>query len=180
MKIPWYWILSVLLALIVAAVLNGLQSSFWYLLFGSFPPPLFWLIVLVYMSVTRPLWEATLMVYLLSLVNSAFTVFPLGAILVFSLMLMISLVLIRERVYWGGPTFFMLMVGAASMAAPIFYWLMSRWFEPNPVGVPQIFDWLISGLLTMLFSFPIYRLYQLVDMVAAQDAGAEGHHIGPR
>lgn len=179
MKIPWYWLLSVLLIVATTLALNGLQTSAWYLLFGSFPPPLLWLIVLVYMSVTRSLWEATLMTYLVALVNSSYTALPFEAMLVYCLSLMLILMLIRERVFWGGPTFFMLMVGVASLSAPITFWIVSRLFEKNPVFIPAIFDWLISALLTMLFSLPLYRLYQAFDAVAAQDAGAEGH-IGPR
>jgi hypothetical protein len=178
-KIPWYWILSVSLFLATTLVLNGLQTSFWFLAVGSFPPPFFWLIVLVYISVTRPMWEATLMTYLLCFINSAFTVLPFEAMLVFSLALMVTLVLVRERVFWGGPTYFMLMVAAATMAAPILHWIASRWFDKNPVFIPQIFDWLISCLLTIIFSLPLYRLFQWYDAVAAQDSSRESR-IGPR
>jgi hypothetical protein len=179
MKIPWFWLLSLLLFMAFTVILNGLQCGFWYLIFGSFPPPLLWLVALVYVSVTRTLWEATLMTYILTFVNSAFTAFPFEALLVYSLALMFMLMLIRERVFWGGATFFMLMVGVASLTAPILFWIASRWFDKNPVFIPQIFDWLISGLLTMLFSLPAYRMFQFLDVVASQDAGTEGH-IGPR
>jgi len=179
MKVPKFWLISILLIMALTVVFNGIQCTFWYLLFGGFPPPLLWLVALVYMSVTRTLWEATLMTYLLTLVNSSFTAFPFEALLVYSLVLMFMLMLIRERVFWGGPTFFMLMVGVACVTAPILYWLASRWFDKNPVFIPQIFDWLISGLLTVLFSLPLYRMFQIIDVVASQDAGSEGH-IGPR
>ncbi len=179
MKIPWYWLLSILLIVATTMVLNGLQTSLWYLLFGSFPPPLLWLVVLVYISVTRTLGEATLMTYILAFVNASFTAFPFEAMLIYCLAMMVMLMLIRERVYWGGPTFFMLMVGVASLAAPILFWISSRIFEKNPVFIPAIFDWLISALLTMLFSLPLYRLYQAFDSVASQEVGPEGH-IGPR
>jgi hypothetical protein len=138
-----------------------------------------WLVVLVYMTVTRPLWEATLMTYILAFVFSSFTVFPFEAFLVYSLMLMLVLILLRERMFWGGPTFFMLMVGVASLSAPILFWICSRWFDKNPVFIPDIFDWLISALLTVLASLPVYRLYQWFDRVALMDAGSEGR-VGPR
>lgn len=179
MKIPWFWLISIALIMLLDVILNGLQCTLWFQVFGGFPPPLLWLIVLVYMSVTRALWEATLMTYLLTLVNASFTAFPFEALLIYSLALMLMLMLIRERVFWGGPTFFMLMVGVASLSAPILYWLASRWFDKNPVFIPQIFDWLISGLLTVLFSLPLYRALQMLDTVSMQDAGSEGH-IGPR
>jgi hypothetical protein len=179
LKIPWYWALSLFLMLATAAVFNAFQTSLWFLVFGRFPSPMLWLIVLVYMSVTRPLWEATLMTYLLTFVFSAFTVFPFEAMLIYGLAMMVTLILIRERVFWGGPTFFMLMVGVASLAAPVFYWLCSRWFDKNPLFIPEIFDWLISALLTMLASFPVYRLYQFYDRVSLMDAGSEGR-VGPR
>ena len=89
-----------------AAVFSALQTSLWFLVFGRFPSPMLWLVVLVYMTVTRPLWEATLMAYLLAFVNAAFTAFPFEGILIYHLLLMLLLILIRERVFWGGPTFF--------------------------------------------------------------------------
>jgi hypothetical protein len=178
-KIPWYWLLSLILMLVAALLLNAVQSSLWILIFGRFPPPLFWLVILVYVTVTRPLWEAAMMTYLLTFVNSAFTAFPFEAMLIFGLIMMWILILIRERVYWGGPTFFMLMVAVASAVAPLLMWLTSRWFDKNPIFIPEIFDWLISALLTVLASLPIYRLYSWFDRVALLDAGSE-ERVGPR
>ncbi len=165
--------------LLTAVGLAAVQTSLWFLLFGRFPAPLFWLIILVYVSVTRPLWEATLTTYLLSAVNAPFTAFPFEAVLVYSLALMLILFAIRERVFWGGSTYFMLMVGVASVAAPILFWICSRWFDKNPLFFPAIFDWLISGCLSALFSVPLYRIYQWIDKVAAQDAGGD-LRVGPR
>lgn len=99
--------------------------------------------------------------------------------LVYSLLMMMALMLLRERVFWGGPTFFMLMVGVASISAPVVFWLCSRWFDKNPLVIPEVFDWMVSGLLTLLFSLPVYRLYQWFDRVALLDAGSEGR-VGPR
>lgn len=119
------------------------------------------------------------MVYLLTLVNSGFSVLPFEVFLVFQLVMMLVLFLIRERVYWGGPTFFMLMVGVAAVSSPILFWILSRWFDKNPIFIPEIFDWLISALLTVLFSLPIYHLYDWFDRISMMDSGSEGR-IGPR
>jgi hypothetical protein len=178
LKIPWYWLISLGLLLIAATVFGAFQTSLWYLVFGSFPSPMLWLVLLVYVSVTRPLWEATLTTYLLTLVNTSFTAFPFEAMLVYSLILMVTLILVRERVFWGGPTFFMLMVGAASLSAPIFFWATSRWFDRNPLFIPQVFDWMIAALLTLLASLPVYRLCQWFDRISLMDAGSEGR-VGP-
>jgi len=178
-KIPWYWMLSLALMIYTALLLAALQTSLWFLVFGRFPAPLLWLVPLVYVAVTRPLWEATIMTYAFTIVNSVFTAFPFEALLVYSILLMISLFLIRERVYWGGPTFFMLMVGVATPSAPVLFWLTSRWFDKNPVWVPAILDWMLSGLLTLLASLPIYHLYAWYDKIALIDSGSEGR-VGPR
>lgn len=179
MRIPWYWLLSLFLMIFTAVVLASMQTSLWFLVFGRFPAPMLWLVVLVYCAVTRPLWEAVMMTYLLTFVNAAFTAFPFEAFLIYSLILTVTLILIRERVYWGGPTFFMLMVGVATLSAPVVFWLCSRWFDKNPLFMPDLFDWILSALLTMLSSLPIYRLYSWYDRVALLDAGSEGR-VGPR
>ncbi len=162
-----------------ALILAAAQTSLWFLVFGRFPSPMFWLIILVYVSVTRPLWEATLVTYLLCAVTAPYTVFPFEALLVYCLSLMVLMVLIRERVFWGGPTYFMLMVAAASVSAPVLFWITSRVIDKSPLSFPNIFDWLISGCLTTLCCLPIYRLYQWFDVIASQDAGAESR-VGPR
>ncbi len=179
MKIPWYWLLGLGLMIFTTVLLCALQTSLWFSIFGHFPPPMFWLVILVYISVTRPLWEATLVVYLLSAACAPFTAFPVEAWLVYCLLLMLLLNVIRERAFWGGPTYFMLMVGVASLSAPILFWATSRLFDKNPVFLPAVFAWLISACLTTVFSLPLYRLYHWYDIIAAQDAGAEGR-VGPR
>lgn len=179
MKVPWYWLLGLGLMMFTAIILAAAQTSLWFLVFGRFPSPAFWLIILVYVSVTRPLWEATLLTYLLCAVTAPFTVFPFEALLVYCLSMMTILFLIRERVFWGGPTYFMLMVAVASLSAPIMFWITSRLVDKNPLFLPNVFDWLISGCLTTLSSLPLYRIYQWFDLIAAQDAGSEGR-VGPR
>ena len=165
--------------ILTAMVLSAAQTSLWFLVLGHFPPPMFWLIVLVYVSVTRPLWEATVMTYLLSLTMVPFTAAPFEAVLVFCLLLTVLIFLFRERVFWGGPTYFMMMVAGTSLAAPLIYWAVSRWIDKSPLSIPDIFDWLLSGCLTALFSLPMYRLYQWFDHIASQDAGTESR-VGPR
>jgi hypothetical protein len=179
LKIPWYWMLGIVLMIATVLVLSAAQTTLWFLVFGRFPAPMFWLIALVYISVTRPLWEATLLTYFLSFAVAPFTASPFEAVLVFCLALMVLIFAIRERVFWGGPTYFMLMVGGASLAAPLMYWIISRWLDKNPLSFPEIFDWLISGCLTTLCSLPLYRLYQFYDHIASQDAGSESR-VGPR
>lgn len=179
MKVPWYWLLGLAMMIVSVTVFTALQTSLWFLVFGTFPAPMFWLILLVYVSVTRPLWEATLTVYLLCAAIAQFTIFPFEGLLIFCLMMMLALYMTRERVYWGGPTYFMLMVGGASLVAPIFYWICSRWLDKNPLQIPDIFDWLLTGCLTVLVSPPFYRLYQWMDRVSEQDAGSETR-LGPK
>src|ERR1035437_529301 len=97
--------------IVTVLILAAVQTSLWFLVFGRFPAPMFWLVVLVYISVTRPTWEATLVTYLLSFAIAPFTALPFEGVLVYCLLLMLSIILIRERVMWGGLTYFMLMVG---------------------------------------------------------------------
>lgn len=179
MKIPWHWLLGLILIMLTASFLAAIQSSLWFLVFGSFPAPMFWLVILVYVSVTRPLWEATLTTYLLCAVTAPFTVFPFGAWLIYCLLLTVLLLLIRERVFWGGPTYFMLMVGVASLTAPILFWICSRWFDKYALYIPAIFDWMIAACLTALFSLPLYRLLQWFDKISTAEIGGD-NRVGPR
>jgi hypothetical protein len=178
MRIPWPRILSPLVIVLIATLLSGASTTLWFLVFGSLAAPMLWLIVLVYVSMSRRLLEATFLTYLLTMVHASFTAFPASSLLIHHLTLVGLLVLIRERAFWGGPTYFMLMTSVASILALPLFWLISRAVDSSPLAVPELWDWLLSILWTVAFSLPLYLLFSKLDQWSFADAG-EGA-LGPR
>src|SRR5947208_2907425 len=64
--------------LLVIFILFGLQSTFWYQIFGTISTPLLWLNLILYLGLYRKTLEAYLTSYALGFIFCAFSVTPLG------------------------------------------------------------------------------------------------------
>lgn len=173
MKLPWQPVLSVLFLLVVTAALTSFQTSLWVLALGGFPPPLFWLMMLVYVGVTRTPGPAVLIYYPMTLIISSFTVYPFEHFLLLNMLLLGAVLLVKGRIFWPGPTYFTLLCGSLSLVAPIVFWMISRVLDKNPVFLPEIFTWVVSGLMTMLVSLPIYRFLEVVEKAIQAEGRSE-------
>lgn len=173
MNLKWRRLLLLLFLCLLTIVFGGFQTSAWYLLFGNFPPPQLWLVLLVYVAITKPLGPALILTYALSLCNSAFTALPFGVLLLLSLLTVIALIYIRTQFYWGGPAYFVVIVGATSFIWPVAMWIASRVYDANPITIPAIWDWLISTLMTALVSPPLYATLEWVERRWGEDRSGE-------
>jgi hypothetical protein len=156
-------LLNYLLFVVAAMVFSGFQSALWLQLFGWFPAPQLWLTILVFWVLYRELWESVLMMYLLAVVVSAFTAKPFAHLLVINLLICLTLVFIKRRVYWSGATFFMLASGAATVALFFSGHLVSWRYDRNPATEFAPLRWLFTILVTMLLSLPLHRILSWFD-----------------
>ena len=111
----------------MAMFLCGLQTTFWFQIFGGLPAPLFWLNLVLYLVLFRKSFEGILTIYFVGLILRSFTALPLGMILI-SLLIIFGLVsFVKKRVFWpGSKYFFMASIGAAVTFHLLSYFL-SRW-----------------------------------------------------
>ena len=163
-------VLNYLLFSLLAVLLASFQSSLWLQLFGYTPPPYMWLAVVNYWVMFRRPGRALIMNYLVAYALFAMTGMPLN--ILFSVLLMNFAVLyfIRDRVFWAGPTHFMLACGGSAFFMPISIMISCLIFEAHPFLDFHAFAWIITALFTALAALPIYYVLVFIDRLTFQDA----------
>lgn len=173
MKNHWLTALNILALLLFADVLCALQTSLWMQVLGSFPPPLFWIAIMTYAILHRHISEAVFMVYAFTLVFCAYTVQPFEQLLLNNMIVLVFILLIKNRIYWASPNYFMLMTAAATAQHYLALLVLSQFLDKNPLRSPEFFHWMVSFLLTLLISFPVYGFLKWLDRLTQRDEMAE-------
>jgi hypothetical protein len=162
-------VIRFMIFLILAVLLAGFQTSFWYHLFGAIPPPILWLTVVVYFSLYRDWTEGLISSYLLSLALSVFTAMPEGLLSLLVLVIFFLGRFFRLRIFWAGPTYFMIVSGAAVPVFYIFHIVLSLYMEPNPLAKPEVLRWLGQTIETTGAAFFVFPLFQWIDELIKEE-----------
>lgn len=141
----------------------GFQCSLWLQTLGSTPPPLMWIPYLVYFSLYRHRTESLLAAYTIAAVMAGFSVMPLGPLLVCLLLIYFGIDMFKQRIFWGGVSFFAPVVGAVAVVFPILNLILSWLFDKNPIHELGILNTILSALFTTLVSFPLYSFFCRID-----------------
>lgn len=173
MKNHWLTALNIIGLVVVANVLSAFQTSLWMQVLGGFPPPFFWVIVLTYVILHRHVTEGVFLVYLFTLSLSAYTSLPFEQLLLTNMSSLVLILLIKNRIYWSSPNYFMLMTATSTFLHFVLVFVLSQFLDHNPLRSPELFSWTISFLMTILFSIPIYRVLKWWDRVTDRDELAE-------
>lgn len=178
MRERWLVVANLMLLLGSSLLLSALQSSFWFQLFGALPPPHLWIPLAVYLSLCRRPIEGIFTLYTISFIWMNLTVVPLGTFLFFVLGIHLAVQAIKQRVYWPGSTYFMIISGGAALLLPPYQLLLSLVFETQVLRGPDYISWILQALLTALFSLPIYPLLNWIDRITHKEQPAEtGTHV---
>lgn len=159
---------NLILLLLTALALSGLQTTFWFQVFGSLPAPLLWLNLVLYLILYRKPFEGILTIYLIAIFLLPFTAMPLG---VFSLSLLIIFLImnfIKKRVFWPGPRYFFIASVGIGICYHTSYFLVSKWFEANPATF-SFFHRFFEIVFTSLSSVPIYVSLSWLDHVTHKE-----------
>lgn len=173
MKNQWLILLNFLALAFIAEVACSFQTSLWMQVFGNFPAPMLWMVQLTYSVLHRRIFEGVALVYVTTLVLSAFTVEPFEHLLLINLFCLIFIQIVKNRIYWSSPTYFMLMTGATAFFHVVLLVILSQFLDKSPVRSPEIFQSCLSILLTMLSSLPLYRGFLALDRITERDETAE-------
>jgi hypothetical protein len=152
-----------LLFLVACFAALGVQCSLWLQILGSTPAPSLWMPFLVYLSLYRYRFESMAGIYLVAAAASSFSVCPFGMLLLVNLLLYLAMQLFKERIYWNGVGFFALVVAGASTIFTPLMMAISWVFDKNPIREMLLVNSIVSILLTVLFSFPLYSLFTAFD-----------------
>jgi hypothetical protein len=173
MKISSRGVANGFLFLLTGLAMAGLQTSIWDQMFGAFSTPHFWLPVLVYWCLYRTTAEAIVFVYLISTVLSAFTIMPVGLLILINLGVAAVVSAGQQRLYVPGLNYFMLMCGLAGFLFTAFHLSLSWTLEEFPVTRVGVFLWIMRTLLTALAGGMLYGLFRALDRLTEKEIPAE-------
>lgn len=166
------------LFLVTTTLLAGMECSLWLQVFGDTPGPNFWIPTLVFWSLYRRSEEGVIMVYLLTLLLSAFTSLPGSLFLLCNMTLFSGLLMIRQRIYTSGAIYFMLLCGGASFGFYLIHFGLSWIYDSNPVTSPAWFHWLLEPLFTILVALPLLKIFYWFDHLTNKELPKEMEAIG--
>ncbi|HWU42113.1 MAG TPA: hypothetical protein VN132_01705 [Bdellovibrio sp.] len=168
MKIRWNFILNFLLLFAVLYLVAGVQTTFWFELFGQVPAPLLWVNLLVYVMLYRKPAAAVFTIYAMGFILLTFTAMPLKMMWITSLILFTLVYGIKTRVFWTGSGYYTIMCGFSAVAYHLIYFLTSLVLEKNPASF-EIVDRLVQIILTPSFAFPMYWLLTKLDKISQDE-----------
>lgn len=163
MQKHWKEAFNYLAFLLVTTLVGGFQSSLWYQFFGYLPSPHIWLGVLAFWTLYRKIWEGAIMIYVISFVVASQSVVPFSLLLTIAVILFVLGLSIKQRVYWPGPTYFVLMTGLFAFLFPLFHYFLSFLVEENRITDFYFFRWLGQIILTAGSAWPLYYFLEWVD-----------------
>lgn len=168
-----FLILNYLAFTLAAIILTSLQSALWLQIFGYFPPPYLWMTIIIYWTLKRRLVEGFIMLYIVAFCISATTSKPLNIIYPTLFLSYLTIYFLKDRLLWPGPTYFMMVCGLASVVFCLSTPVFSFFFEVQSIAEFHFFDWLISPLLTALFAWPCYLIFEWIDKVTGKESLSE-------
>jgi len=154
-------------------LLASIQSSLWFQVFGWFPAPVFWFPALIYVSLYRAPIELLAVVFLMSLVLSTMSVMPDSLLFISIAFIAISVRIVKERFYWPGSGYFMLVSGVATLGWHLLAWVGSIMISDVPTVMPAVLDWVLQALLTPLIAPLLLPLFRWFDDLSKREQPAE-------
>jgi hypothetical protein len=161
--------INILFHLIFTFILTNIQTGLWYDIFGGFPTPFFWLLCLVYYGIYRSNKDAVLLFAFNVFIVMNYTVAPLGLIFLSSFGVFVLMTKLKSRVFWRGPSYFVMM---SAISVPVFYILyygISWSFEEIGFAKIRWFYILTQILLTTLISPLFYFIFQNIDRISGKE-----------
>jgi hypothetical protein len=148
---------------IITAYLTSIQTSLWYHFFGSFAGPMLWLLIIVYLNIYKKPLEAILLSYFIGVQIYYFGWIPLGFLFSLILILFSLTWLVKERIFWPGPGYFMYASAASVVAYHIIYVVCSWMFESIHVKEFNLVDRIAQCLITPLFAIPVFYILKYLE-----------------
>lgn len=165
--------INLILVILLGLVLCGIQTTFWFQIFGSLPAPLLWLNLALYLILYRKPMEGILTIYLLGLFLRPFTAMPLGVLWLTMLVIFSLMSFVKKRVFWPGTRYFMLASIGIAVAYHLAYFFISKWFEVNPATF-SFFHRFFEIVFTALTSIPLFVVFSFLDRVTNKETLPEG------
>lgn len=162
MKINFHKIFLFFIPFFLIILFSGLQTSFWYQLFGNIPAPLLWLNVVIYISIYRASLFSLFQISLICFLLSSYTAMPLKMIYLSVFLLHIALSTLKGRVFWGGVSYFVLISGVGTLFFHLIY-IFSSYILETQFTTINFAERMTQILLTPAFAYPTYWVMNYWD-----------------
>lgn len=169
MKVSTRLITHYILFILTTLFLLAIQCTLWFQVFGGFAAPQLWTILFAYWILNRSLTESVFTIYLLAGILASFTALPFGVLLLLLNGTLVLTLMFKSRIFWLGPTYFLLFVGVINITLPILHMLFAWVIEKRPILRPEVFDWMLSTLITTLVAYPVLQICQLFDRIGERE-----------
>ncbi len=173
MKPAVFFLSHLFLFFSILLVMMAFQGAIWLQLFSQFPSPCLWLTFIVYGAFYRQLPETIALTYITSLIAAPFVNIPIGLMLACNSILMVLLLIIKSRFMVSKPIFLSLLTLLITLLFPVTHYILSMIIESNPIQNFEFFSWIISALLTALFSVALFQFYIWFDSIMAKSWPSE-------
>jgi hypothetical protein len=170
----WLTGLNYILFIVILVLLGSTQASLWFHIFGSFPPPYLWVSVLTYWALHRNYGHAILISYFTGIVVASMSSIPLFSAFALCAGLTTVLFFLRNRVLWLGINSFLLGNAFAALAVPLLLLLIGATLEPRFGRGFEVFQFIVSPLLTLALSMPLFHLYGWIDAITETVTRTDG------
>lgn len=164
---------NVALFLIATLLLGTFQTSLWFQVFGYFPGPALWVTCLIYVALYRSTLETVIFAYVTAFVLATMTAMPEGLLMVTCLALALSAQVFKQRIYWQGASYSMLICGLGAFFFHIYHWTASFVIGDLPLSKPQVIDWIIEALLTPLAAPILFPVFHWLDKMTNREQAPE-------
>jgi len=167
---------NLILMMIIGLLLCGLQTTFWFQIFGSLPAPLLWLNLVLYLILYRKPIEGILTIYLFGLFLRPFTAMPLGVLWLNLLLVFSVMSFVKKRVFWPSSRYFIMASFGMALTYHLSFILISQWFESNPATI-SFFHRFFEVVFTTVTSAPLYFILSWVDRVTNKETLPESGNL---
>lgn len=144
--------------------LCAFQTTTWTIVFGSFPVPQTWLVLIVFLIVKWPLYTGIFFTYFLGFIMIFYTQAPLKMMWISLNLLYIILWTLKNRIHSTSLMLFAGLSGLGSILYSVIYILISSMLEPNPTKY-YVLHRLTEAGLTFLISIPLYFVFNYIDQL---------------
>lgn len=174
MRFPSVWILNFICFFLLFNVACSFQTTFWFQIFGQVPSPFLWILFPIYFIVTRPGFGSIFICYFLTFIASRYSSIHLGNLLIVMSIITFLILMLRSRIYWAGPSYYILISLGSLLTFHILLLVISFILEDNPAPLLPG-DRFVQIILTLGFCYPTYLLMQKIDnLFATQDSFIQG------
>jgi hypothetical protein len=140
----------------------SIQTILWYQLFGQAPAPLLWVLITLYILITRETYSALMIVYFLTFLASRFSTVTLGYLIPSMAMLCAFVLTFRSRIFWRGSSYFFLVGSHGLLLFHVLSTFVSLIVESNSTGFLFI-DRVVQIMISIGFIFPIFSTMRWID-----------------